>query len=364
MCDAYENIGVIVNLFISNNVEKSISNDLDYKDFYLIENDFKIIFIPVNYLSRIRKFFSLAVLFPIKSILKNPDLVHSRTLLSAYVLAKYLKKEVIFELHDAIWENKTSRKIFLKLVKCENCKFLIVITKALEEETKKIIKIKKPILVAPDGVSQKKLKNNISKEEARKKLGLSIGKFTILYSGHLYKGRGIELIIELARRLPDFHFLLVGGNPKEIDYYTVKVSNLKNIQFLGFKNQFELQYYLKSADVLLMPYENKIQVAGTNSSDTSKYASPLKMFEYMASGNPIVSSTLPVLSEVLKHQQNALMVPYDDVEGWVAALKLLKDYPSFANEIANKAKEDVKEYTWEKRAEKIINFYKSCHDKK
>lgn len=359
MCDAYMKNNVEVTLYVSNNKDPSMLKECSVLDIYSVDNKIEIKTLPVNYFSKVQKFLSLSIFFPFSAFLNKSTLIHSRTLISAYVLAKIFNQNVIFEIHDAVWKNAKSLYLFKSLVKSKHCKFLISITSSLANDAKNVINEGKPILVLPDGVSEKNLHYSLTKSICREDLGLTSDEYTIIYAGHLYEGRGINLIITLAQRLPLFRFIVLGGNENDVSFYRHKTENIENIQFLGFKSQEVLLKYLIAADALVMPYENKVRVAGNNDSNTSKYASPLKMFEYMATGRPIVSSTLPVLSEILRDQHNALMVPYDDVEGWVKALQLLKDNPELGDKIAKQAKEDVKQYTWEKRAEKIINFYKS-----
>ncbi|SIS65790.1 glycosyltransferase family 4 protein [Belliella pelovolcani] len=364
MCDAYLNNNIEVTLFVSNNGDSSMLNGESIKNIYSIENKFKIKRLPVNYLSKFQKLFSLSILFPFYAFFNRSSLVHSRTLISAYVLSKIFCQPVIFELHDAVWKNNKSKFFFKSLVRSKNCKFLISITSALANDAISIIGNSKPILILPDGVSQKSLNTINDKYDSRKRLGLNRDDYIVLYSGHLYRGRGIDLIINLSEKLPNFKFILLGGNDLDINYYQEITTNLKNIEFLGFKTQDILIEFLNASDALLMPYENKVNVAGINDSDTSKYASPLKMFEYMATGRPIISSTLNVLSEILHHNYNALMVPYDDVNGWVNALELLKNNPEIGKRIADQAKEDVWQYTWEERVKKIMRFYNSVNDAK
>ena len=66
---------------------------------------------------------------------------------------------------------------------------------------------------------------------------------------------------------------------------------------------------IKSADLLLMPYQSKVSINSKNFNDEiSKFISPLKMFEYLATGIPIVSSDLKVLREILINQKNSVLI--------------------------------------------------------
>lgn len=327
-------------------------------DFFEVQDTFDI---EYRELSRNRKllFFDLAFKIPLFMKLKNPDVFHTKNITSAWGACKIFNLPTILELHDSPAGNVKTMKLFQQTIKSRSFLFIIVITHALSSHIRDLIGSKVPIIVLPDAVNQANIDLEITKENARKLLNLNSENPIALYSGQLYEGRGIELIIEIAKILQDYKFLVVGGNEADIRKYKDASLKILNIKFLGHQEQKRLLLFQKAADVLLMPYANKVTVSGIKGGDTSKYASPMKMFEYMAAERPIVSSTLPVLFEILRHNHNALMVDYYKVDEWVNAIRLLINDPNFAQKLASSAKEDVKQYTWEKRAKKIIDFYNS-----
>jgi len=85
------------------------------------------------------------------------------------------------------------------------------------------------------------------------------------------------------------------------------------------------------------------------------YASPLKLFEYMASGQPIIASDLPALREIL-NDKNALFFKPEDASDLARAIKMLKSSQTLGYHLSRQALADVKQYTWAKRAEKILKF--------
>ena len=85
--------------------------------------------------------------------------------------------------------------------------------------------------------------------------------------------------------------------------------------------------------------------------------SPIKVFEYMASRKPILCSDLPVLREVLRDEENALLLPPREPEAWAAALVRLKSDNALADRLALAAVHDFREhYTWQGRARRILEF--------
>lgn len=182
-------------------------------------------------------------------------------------------------------------------------------------------------------------------------------KLHVGYIGHLYDGRGIGLLIELARRCDWLHMHIVGGDPDNVAYWKGVCSGLDNITLYGYVEPAQTERYRRMCDVLVAPYQESVKVAG-NRVDTSKWMSPLKIFEYMASRKAIVCSDLPVLREVLEHGENALLCRADDVDDWRRALERLRGDPDLGFALADNAyKGYVAHYTWEQRAAKLLESF-------
>ncbi len=149
------------------------------------------------------------------------------------------------------------------------------------------------------------------------------------------------------------NFIIAGGEPEDVERVRnrVQAGNLENILLTGFVANADLPRYQAACDVLLMPYQR--QVAASSGGDISRYLSPMKLFEYLACGRPIVSSDLPVLQEVL-HPGNAILFDGEDVDAWVAALQKLESKPDLRLRLAARARADAEQYSWEARAGKIL----------
>ena len=144
----------------------------------------------------------------------------------------------------------------------------------------------------------------------RRQLGLP-EKPTAGYTGHLYAGRGMTLLDQLAHRLPQVNFLWAGGRAGRGAGLAerLKAESLSNVRLTGFVENRQLPLYQAAAEVLLMPYERTI--SGSSGGNSAAYASPMKMFEYMACRRAILSSDLPVMREVL-NETNAVLCPPED----------------------------------------------------
>lgn len=173
------------------------------------------------------------------------------------------------------------------------------------------------------------------------------------YIGHLYPGRGIEIILQLAEKFPALVFHIVGGELEAVGYW--KGKSPSNVRFYGHLSHNEAGIIRQSMDVLLAPYQTSTKTqAGV---DSTQWMSPIKIFEYMASGIPFICSDLPVLREVLQHKKNVMFSVAHDVIDWEKNLNLLLNDKSLRNEIAKNGLIDIQtKYSWKKRAEEIVSI--------
>jgi glycosyltransferase involved in cell wall biosynthesis len=86
---------------------------------------------------------------------------------------------------------------------------------------------------------------------------------------------------------------------------------------------------------------------------STRFTSPLKLFEYMAAGRPIVASDLPAITEVLRHEKNALLVAPGDPAALAAAVRRLLNDRALADRLAQAALVDAGEYSWDRRGERL-----------
>ncbi|MCW5875364.1 MAG: glycosyltransferase [Anaerolineales bacterium] len=206
------------------------------------------------------------------------------------------------------------------------------------------------LLVAPSGVDLQRYENLPEPVAARAQLGLAEG-FTVGYSGHLYAGRGIGFLLELASQLPEMRFLFIGGREQDVAARRAQAAGLLNVHFTGFVPNAELPLYQAACDLLTMPYGQQVYASGGQ--DIGAFTSPMKLFEYLAAGRPLLASDLPVLREVLD-EGNALLLPSGDQAAWLAALRGLQADPGRRASLAAAARAAVGEYTWEKRARRLL----------
>jgi glycosyltransferase involved in cell wall biosynthesis len=203
------------------------------------------------------------------------------------------------------------------------------------------------IQVAPNGVDIDHYTHLAEPNEARLSLGLP-EKFTIGYTGHLYAGRGIDLLLRLAKAIPQVNFLWIGGKPDDVDQWRKKltVAHIDNVQLTGFIENQTLPIYQAACEILLMPYESAI--SGSSGGNSAEYCSPMKMFDYLAVGRAIVTSDLPVFHEIL-NEKNAVFCPVGDFDAWHMALNNLIADGQKRVCLSTQAKNDASQYSWYSR---------------
>lgn len=284
----------------------------------------------------------LTIFFSISVVIKfKPSIIYTRDIgvVFFYFLFGY---QVVYEIHKP-FETYCGSKLFFLI--CKKIK-IVTISQALKDyiiEKNNLDPNK--VLVAHDGVfieDYDNLKKGECRNFLREQLNLSDDAFIILYSGNLnVRGKGVELIVNTAKMCPDYYFVIVGGNNSD-------QSMPKNIVFIPRTHSSQIPKYLKGADVLFLPFTKQLK--------TWKFHSALKMFEYMASGVPILSSNLGSIAEVLNENNAFLFNPEEDVSEIVKELTNIFINKDLSIQKSQLSSQKVKEYTWEKRAEKIINF--------
>ena len=329
----------------------------DFFSFYSIERNFRFkkLFSPDFYLPGkldslavvIKSFISASVL-AFYSVFRKADLIYSRDEFPLYFLS-FFKKNLVFEAHRF-----SKRRIFFYRRFKNKALKIVVISKGLEKEFINFGFNQKNVLIAHDGVDLKKFDLDLDKSQARLKLDLPEDKKLVGYVGQLRTmgmEKGIDLAIKSLKSLPDdLDLILVGGSGEDIDFYKTlaeKENLAERVLFKGRISHDSIPLWLKAFDALIMPFPFTKHYAF--------YMSPLKLFEYMASRRPIAASDLPSVREILDEKNSILFNP-DDQVSLAEAVKKIFDSPDWAGKMADQAFEDVKNYTWQKRAEKILDF--------
>lgn len=277
---------------------------------------------------------------------QSPDIVYTRSANTGRLCVK-LGLDTIIEFHMGV---ERSELFHIQAVQ-DNPHLLGVVT--ISDELKELYEqaglSPEKIFVWPDAVDLDAFDRLPEKESLRKSLGISPDAFAATYCGHLYSGRGIEDILDCARALQDVQFFLVGGWKKDIEKRKEEAGHLKNVHFKGFVSHNRVPEFLLASDVLLMPYSSKCE--------NVVWMSPLKLFEYMTSGCPIVATDLPAIRKHLEDGRNALLVKPDSPRELAEAIRTVMSDRPYGASLAKSARGDVASFTWNNRARAILSRF-------
>lgn len=342
MCEAFASQGIQVELVVPRRINKNAADPFQY---YGIKPIFKITKIPtIDLVWLSASLFKLQTLsFGLATILylkwKRPDcIVYTRGEMLLFLEMFLSKKFPIFvETHIKPENFKPYTRAFA------SCDGIIVVTREYSEELSGSLGIKKEkILIAPDGVDIQKFKLQTTKEEARKKLNLPVSGRIVVYTGSDLQWKGLDTLKEACDYLSQNVFVYFIGNIKPCGKENGRMI------FMGHQPYPQIPLWLAAADVLVL--------TGTTKSVISKnYTSPLKMFEYMAAGRPIVASDILSFRDVL-NERNAILVKPDDPQALAMGIERAIEDTNLSNTLSMKASNDVLHYSWENRTRDILNF--------
>lgn len=317
---------------------------VDTFNYYQVSANFKIVRIPVIDTVHFGKigFLFESLVFSCLSffyvLFNTADVVYSRDEVVIFPIS-FIKKNIVWESHRGEL-NWAVRKLMSRAL------LIVVITNGLKQLfLKKDIPSKK-ICIAPDGVDLENFDITLTKQEARKRCGIPLDKKVVVYTGHLYEWKGVYFMAKgVSDLVSSVLTIFVGGTAKDIEKFSQHFGDIENIRIEGNKPHSLIPYYLRAADVAVIP--------NIPNSDISRlYTSPLKLFEYMASGTSIVASDLPSIREVLSENE-ALFFEAGDEQSF---RKILEEalYSGDKGRAIN-ARKMVEGYTWAARAKNILS---------
>jgi glycosyltransferase involved in cell wall biosynthesis len=234
-------------------------------------------------------------------------------------------------------------------------KRMLVTTRALKtalERSTGLSFLEPDVQIAPNGVDLNRYADLPSAADSRRALGLPDCS-TAGFTGHFYRGRGMEVLHHLARALPKVSFLWIGGTPEAVNEWRVKLQStgVTNVTLTGFVENSELPRFQAAADVLLMPYSSSI--SSSSGQEIAEVINPMKMFEYMAAERAILTADLPSIREVLDDTCAVFCAP-GDAAAWKVALEALLSDETRRVQLAHTARRVAEKHTWLARAEKAL----------
>jgi glycosyltransferase involved in cell wall biosynthesis len=216
----------------------------------------------------------------------------------------------------------------------------VTITRALADELTSRFGSRSRVFVVPDG----------ARPVDRAPADQPAGPFLAAYAGHLYPWKGVDVFVRAIAAAPGVQGLIVGGHPGESDLERVRqlvdASGVgQRLTITGLVPPADVSRRLAAASVLVLP--------NTASAISERYTSPLKLFEYLMLGRPIIASDLASIREVLEDGRTALLVPPGDAAALAAAIMRVRDDATLAASLAANAAALSANYTWAARASRL-----------
>jgi glycosyltransferase involved in cell wall biosynthesis len=348
MCQAWAELGHDITL-VGKLTNASLPNVQDVFSFYGIGTPFKLEVFPFIAFPGSGRVYNL--MLPLK-LLRKYDLLYTRSIYAAF-WCTIVGKKFVFEVHEPYdTKNRWLKFMFNRISKSGCLIKFVTISDALKQYLTGTLRIgSQRISVAHDGADP------LDPSSARPPLAGS-GGIRVGYTGSLLKGKGMEIIIPLSSACTGFEFHIVGGKSADVEAMKAQLPpGQGNVIFYGNVPHRDIPGYLLQFDILIAPYLRGVFVkSATDSNNIAMWMSPLKIFEYMSSGKPILTSDLPVLKEILRHRENAYLCDPGDVASWKEGLSALSGDPALARTLGENAKRDFTNlYTWKSRAANILN---------
>ncbi len=303
--------------------------------------------------------YTLVVL--IWALFTHADIYYSRDTFTLFALS-FIKprQSLAYEVH-MLASGRSGRWIQRQVVKRVGT--AIPITRKLEEDLMQSPPQPSPVnvggsetkfLVAHDGIRKERFANAPSQAEARAQIGWPPTAFIVGYVGRLQTltaDKGVGTLVDALAQVGDVALGLVGG-PDDMaealrQHWTKIGLSADKFLYAGQVAPNKVPLYLAALDVCAIPLPWTTYFA--------YYTSPMKLFEYMASGRAIIASDLPSIAEVISDGENALLVPPSDANALAEAIKCLRDDAALRQRLANAAYVEVMaHYTWAARAKAIL----------
>lgn len=323
----------------------------DYQTLYNIQHSFRVVYLPTADLVpfgilqglsfRLSLFvFSVMTSLYLRFRAGEDDIVYSNETLPLLYAPSRLDR-LVYELHDYPEKSLDMYRALFNRVS----HVLITNKWKLEKFRVDFPENADKAFFEPNAVSLDQFSSSVSRRDARKTLGLEMQGKIAVYTGHLYSWKGANTFAEALRLTPDIMGYFVGGTEKDVVEFRSRYGNLKNAHIMGHRPHTEVPLWQRAADVLVLPNTAKEAIS-------AYYTSPMKLFEYMASGTPIVASDLPSIREVADDTR-AVLVASDNPRALAEGIQRasIEGAPKALN-----ARAWVEEHTWGKRARRILSY--------
>ncbi len=232
---------------------------------------------------------------------------------------------------------------------CERVDGVVTLTHHMAAALRDVLNIRRPIGVIPDGASVVETPSTTMPSEEP----------FICYTGQLYRWKGLDTLVMAMDYLQSpAKLIIVGGRPNPEPVDLTEMAELRDlihasrraqdVVLTGFVEPHQVRRYQEQCQAAVLTLSDELVPRYCNS--------PLKLFEYMALGKPIVATRLPAIEEVLSDGENALLVEPGNPKALAQAIDRILGDPELAHRLGQKAFEDAQRYSWDERARAILRF--------
>jgi glycosyltransferase involved in cell wall biosynthesis len=256
----------------------------------------------------------------------------------------------VFEIHHDYTVGGIENPFIRPACRRHSIKSVVAVTEHMRDDLVGLFGVpREKTLALPNGVDLKRFSNGCTRDVARQQLGLAPEAQVIVYAGRPDREKGVEVLVRAAALLKNVTVVIVGGDAAEKDRLRQLRQEIgaHNVTLVDHVPPAKVSLYLTAANVLVVPHSGKV-------AESAKYTCPLKLFESMAAGVPIVATQLPAIMEVIRHGENGWLVQPDSPSALAEGVHHLLENNSLASALAQRAVRDAESYTWEHRATRIV----------
>ncbi len=350
-------------VYRSDNVKKS-----QILSTYGVEVAYKVTYLPIPFLRNVdnKLKLGLVILQDLIAFLciafsslfsrKSNRVVISRSMPILYPMLR-LRKAFKLPIQIYCWIHEIKEQKAYEYV-YHHADYILTTNSAIKEDVISFYGIEeKRVGVTLNPITERQVSYAMSKAEAREKIGIDLEPL-IVYTGKLSK-RQLEAsyILQAAKALPDYYFLLTGGKADVVQFYKDWCAKHKvgNVTFTGYLHDYrKLQDYQQAADVLISYYTRK--------NHDVRYNLPQKIVEYMLTGSPIVTPNFEATRDLL-NEGNAIFVEEENVESLVEGIRKAVERKEYAKQIGDRARAVAKETTFKKIIQNLLIAISNCSPK-
>jgi glycosyltransferase involved in cell wall biosynthesis len=318
-----------------------------------IKTDVDCVFVTLPRISNVLKinpFSYFKSFFEIRKKLKDVSLVHERFHVNPIDLLFLGNRKYVLEVNDPAIElahgfKKMLYKVLVKM-KYNRADAIIVQTETLKKIVSKHTNT--PIFVIPNGVDTSRFRPIMN----QKRYWFPESSIIVTFIGSFREWHGMFDIVRIAKLMPDTMFLLV-GNGKLFNEVKEHASGLDNVVLTGAIDHDLIPGTIAGSDILIAPFNTN---GFPELDEYGFWWCPVKLFEYMASGKPIVSYDYPEVRKIVGN--SGLLAKPDDFEELARLVKRLVNNKELRNKLGRKANDIAKkQYDWSNRVNELKKIY-------